>query len=594
MTSFNDNWSNSKTKNFINKLSFDGYILAGNSVANMIEGIPLQGDLDFWVEKGKDFYKAFDEMYLYYDKFNIYPSMIEMLSNDDEMPKINLIYTEFTPEQTIKRFDWDYCRCYYTPETGIKKSKICEDSIKNKFIIDPKNYFPNRIFKAVKYGYKFSPAFWEYNSYMIKNKEILEEVRCYRFSEKKPYDMKIENLDETKYKYKEIELKITDVNDVEMTLKNLCEQYQKIISESDYSNYKLPVLVSLNKDNKELIVKYIKNIIMNNPLESTNYMEFKIGSKFVTRDKNKYILRKDAEEEKILNDKYSDNDEIIVKKQSPKIVKKIIDEKELHKEELDDRCSDFDDKYLEYPDDVIKKIQSPKIIKKIAVKNDFTFISSDNTSRVIQLNESGTSYLTISYLPSELSNLKFDTFCDMWKLHPKEKHKIIMYEKEVEVNRYSQSYLHTPNDLSHTTKCSYMYSGYDTSNNNKDLPSEFKPYYEHMLKKDNKYNQVIANWYEDGNDYIAPHSDCQKNMINDYIISILSLYPKKDEKDYRYLELTPKNHTITKYNSFKIRMDHGMIISMCGNTQDEFRHGIKKVTYDVMPRISLSFRQMKT
>jgi hypothetical protein len=33
----NNNWANNATINFINNLSFDGYILAGNSVANMIE-----------------------------------------------------------------------------------------------------------------------------------------------------------------------------------------------------------------------------------------------------------------------------------------------------------------------------------------------------------------------------------------------------------------------------------------------------------------------------------------------------------------------------------------------------------------------------
>lgn len=39
---------NTQTVNFIQNLSFINYKLAGNSVANMIEGIKLQGDLDFW------------------------------------------------------------------------------------------------------------------------------------------------------------------------------------------------------------------------------------------------------------------------------------------------------------------------------------------------------------------------------------------------------------------------------------------------------------------------------------------------------------------------------------------------------------------
>lgn len=39
------------------------------------------------------------------------------------------------------------------------------------------------------------------------------------------------------------------------------------------------------------------------------------------------------------------------------------------------------------------------------------------------------------------------------------------------------------------------------------------PIYEYVKKIDERYNQVIVNWYEDENDYIAPHSDCQIGMI---------------------------------------------------------------------------------
>lgn len=45
-----------------------------------------------------------------------------------------------------------------------------------------------------------------------------------------------------------------------------------------------------------------------------------------------------------------------------------------------------------------------------------------------------------------------------------------MYEKEVEVNRYSKSYLNTWTDLTPTKTRSYMYSGFDTSTNNDPLP----------------------------------------------------------------------------------------------------------------------------
>ena len=132
-----------------------------------------------------------------------------------------------------------------------------------------------------------------------------------------------------------------------------------------------------------------------------------------------------------------------------------------------------------------------------------------------------------------------------------------------------------------------MYSGYNTEHNNDDLPEEFVPFYEA------NYNQVVANWYQDQNDYIAAHSDCQRGMIDNASVCLVSLYETDNPKLYRYLEVTPKNGTHSLCRRFIIRLDHGSIITMHGTTQDEFKHGIKKAQKTVCPRLSLSFRQMK-
>lgn len=176
----------------------------------------------------------------------------------------------------------------------------------------------------------------------------------------------------------------------------------------------------------------------------------------------------------------------------------------------------------------------------------------------------------------------------MWKLHPSKKHKIIIYGNEVEVNRYSQSYLNTFNDLSHTDHSSYMYSGFDTSANNLKIPFEFQVYYEYMLSQDNKYNQMIANWYQDKNDYIAQHSDCQRGMIENAKITILSLYPENCTNNARKLILKSKKTN----KEYHIELLHGSLVSMCGTTQSEFTHGIAKCKENMPQRISLSFRQM--
>lgn len=212
-------------------------------------------------------------------------------------------------------------------------------------------------------------------------------------------------------------------------------------------------------------------------------------------------------------------------------------------------------------------------------------IVANGKSRIVQLNDSGTSYIYIDYLPKKLISKATKNFNNMWELRPENKHKIIMYEKEIELHRYSKSYLNTPTDLSHTVNSSYMYSGYDTTENNNDLPDEFMPYYDYMKSLDNKYNQVIANWYENGNDYIAQHSDCKKCMLSDAKISILSI----NENLPRELVLIDKKSK----KEYIIQLDNGMIVTMCGKCQKEFTHGINKTDEDVGRRISLSFRQMK-
>jgi alkylated DNA repair dioxygenase AlkB len=234
--------------------------------------------------------------------------------------------------------------------------------------------------------------------------------------------------------------------------------------------------------------------------------------------------------------------------------------------------------------ETVDKIEEKKELKRIT-------ISPNNIPRVIQLNESGTSFITIDYLSDELKEKGIETFENMWKLHPENKHKIIRFEEEMEVFRYSKSYLNTPTDLSDISKKSYMYSGFDVSKNNDELPEEFNPFYEFIKEMDHKYNQVVANWYEDESDFIAQHSDCKRGMIKNAKISIISFHEKDD--DYRTLIVRPRKGTNSNADIFKINLHHGTIITMHGNTQDEFTHGIDKKHEHQPQRMSLSFRQME-
>ena len=576
------NWVNAQTMEFIKGLSFNGYVLAGNSVANMIEMIPLQGDLDFWVNKTTDFVNAFNEMSQHYQHFNIYPSMIELFNSDNILPRINLIYSNLEPTEVVYKFDWDYCRCYWTPRNQIYMANECSSSILSKNIKYPRKNSFNRILKALKYGYRFTESFWFDNKHLIANPEI--KPTDYSTS---IMDIKIEDLDLKKFELRDIEIKVSDMTNIVQTLDELATQYHNVLklNINEFNQFKLPVLLTFDKESESfgMIEKYIESIVFNNPLTNTNYMDFKIGS-YLVFYYNKFLVVQDddkAEEVKEVKPYKSINDTI-------------------EKSQYSFSFSDSDSYSDEESKPVVKSIFKKNTVEESTYVKRLVF--TDMKTRVIQLNESGTSYLHISFLPEGLSILGIQTFNDMWNLHPKQKHKIIMYEKEVEVNRYSQSYLNTPNNLEHTVYSSYMYSGYDTTNNNQNLPELFEPYYKYMVGTDNKFNQVITNWYEDENDFIAPHSDCQRQMIPDAKISILSLYPSSDTTQSRWLKIMRKTMILPLApcaepknilaNTYFIRLDHGMIVSMCGDTQNEFKHGIDKMDSVVGPRISLSFRQM--
>lgn len=112
---FSSNWLNPKALNFFKSLSFDGYFLAGNSVANGIEKIPLQGDLDFWINSKEKILDILQEFISYYKNVDLYPSMLKLYNEEGDLPEINLIYTNLNYEELISKFDFDYCRCLYHP-----------------------------------------------------------------------------------------------------------------------------------------------------------------------------------------------------------------------------------------------------------------------------------------------------------------------------------------------------------------------------------------------------------------------------------------------------------------------------------------------
>ena len=99
-----------------------------------------------------------------------------------------------------------------------------------------------------------------------------------------------------------------------------------------------------------------------------------------------------------------------------------------------------------------------------------------------------------------------------------------------------------------------------------------------------KFNSMLANLYRDGNDSMGFHSDDEEELGSKPIIASISL------GENRPLIFKHKKEDITH----KIEQNHGDIILMTGNTQQEWKHGINKSKKITLPRINLTFRTIIT
>jgi len=210
---------------------------------------------------------------------------------------------------------------------------------------------------------------------------------------------------------------------------------------------------------------------------------------------------------------------------------------------------------------------------------DSETISLDHgaTIRVVQLSEDTKNYI-------------LENFGQMYKLKPDSRHKIVSYNEEIETYRWSRSYMNTPvMDASHVECNTYMFSGFDQGHNREDLPELFQPIYKEIKDLDSRYNQCVINWYRDEQDMIAMHSDCERQMVPDYNIAIVSLYPSVEES--RELKVKPKGDN-NNSRQITIPLYNGTVVIIDSQCNKNYVHGISRYNLKKTNRISMSFRQI--
>lgn len=94
---------------------------------------------------------------------------------------------------------------------------------------------------------------------------------------------------------------------------------------------------------------------------------------------------------------------------------------------------------------------------------------------------------------------------------------------------------------------------------------------------------VLLNWYRDGQDSVAPHSDDERDLKPGSAILGVSLGGERN--------FTIK-HKETK-ERYVFPLEDGSLVTMRGETQKVAMHGVPKTSKAVGPRISLTFRQMR-
>lgn len=97
------------------------------------------------------------------------------------------------------------------------------------------------------------------------------------------------------------------------------------------------------------------------------------------------------------------------------------------------------------------------------------------------------------------------------------------------------------------------------------------------------YNSCLLNLYHDGSEGMAWHSDSERELVAQHGIGSLSFGA---ERKFAF-----KNKTTKKVVS--ITLEHGSLLLMQGNCQQNWLHRLPVATKIFTPRINLTFRKMK-
>lgn len=100
-----------------------------------------------------------------------------------------------------------------------------------------------------------------------------------------------------------------------------------------------------------------------------------------------------------------------------------------------------------------------------------------------------------------------------------------------------------------------------------------------------RFNGVSVQYYRDGNDSVAWHSDHTEDLIERAYVALVSLGAVRE------MQIRTKARP---RRAFSVDLEPGSLLVMGGLAQDHWEHHIPKVSRPVAPRISIALRQRRT
>lgn len=99
------------------------------------------------------------------------------------------------------------------------------------------------------------------------------------------------------------------------------------------------------------------------------------------------------------------------------------------------------------------------------------------------------------------------------------------------------------------------------------------------------FNSVLLNYYRDGQDHMGLHADDEPELGERPTIASLSLGAQ------RRMFFRPKKPTPNQV-TYSLDLDCGSLLIMAGDTQRNWKHGIRKTRKPCGARVNLTFRNI--